>query len=83
MSIVKRFDDGLQSASRRKRLRTAFRAATHSKHLQRFREALNETKATLTLAMVHEWYASKHILAVEPQLTRKKCRAIAYIQCFG
>jgi hypothetical protein len=55
MSIIDKFDEGFQSTSRRRRLRTAFRAATHGKHLQRFREALNETKATLTLAMVHEW----------------------------
>jgi hypothetical protein len=57
MSVVDKFDDGLQSGSRRRRLRTAFKAATHSKYLQRFRESLNETKATLTLAMVHQWYA--------------------------
>lgn len=54
MSIVETFEIGLHSASRRKRLRTAFKAATHSRHIQRFRETLNDTKATLTLAMVHE-----------------------------
>lgn len=54
MSIVETFDDGLHSTSRRKRLRTAFKTATHSRHIQRFRETLNDTKATLTLAMVHE-----------------------------
>lgn len=56
MSIIDKFDEGFQSGSRRRRLRTAFKAATHDKYLQRFREALNETKSTLTLAMVHEWY---------------------------
>lgn len=56
MSVVEKFDDGFQSGSRRRRLRTAFKAAMHSKHLQRFRESLNDTRATLTLAMVHEWY---------------------------
>ncbi|KAF3006764.1 hypothetical protein E8E13_010062 [Curvularia kusanoi] len=54
MSIVEIFHDGLHSDSRKKRLRTAFRAATHGKQLQRFRETLNDTKATLTLAMVSE-----------------------------
>lgn len=59
-AIVERFDDDFQSGSRRRRLWTAFKAATHNKHVQKFRESLNETKATLTLAMVHEWYALKH-----------------------
>ncbi|KAF1929931.1 uncharacterized protein M421DRAFT_380930 [Didymella exigua CBS 183.55] len=54
MSIIEKFNEGFQSESRRRRLRTSFKAATHSKHLQRFRDSLNETKATLTLAMVHE-----------------------------
>ena len=54
--IVEKFDDGFQSLSRRKRVRTAFKAALHSKHVQRFRDSLNDTKATLTLAMVHERY---------------------------
>ncbi|KAF9700525.1 hypothetical protein EKO04_001240 [Ascochyta lentis] len=54
MSIVERFDDGFQSLSRRIRVRTAFKAALHSKHVQRFRDSLNDTKSTLTLAMVHE-----------------------------
>jgi hypothetical protein len=59
MSIIETFDDGFQSGSRRRRLRTAFKAATHSTHLQRFRQSLNDTKATLTLAMVHEWSVLK------------------------
>jgi hypothetical protein len=54
MAIVERFDINFQSTSRKKRLWTAFKAATRSKHVQRFRDSLNETKATLTLAMVHE-----------------------------
>lgn len=53
-AIVAKFDDGFQSLSRRQRVRTAFKAAIHSKHVQRFRDSLNETKSTLTLAMVHE-----------------------------
>ena len=57
LSIVEQFDAGLQSSSRRKRVRTALKAAAHSKHVQRFREALNETKQSLMLALVHEWYA--------------------------
>ncbi|KAF3034602.1 hypothetical protein E8E12_004361 [Didymella heteroderae] len=52
--IVERFDDGFHSLSRRKRVRTAFKAAIHNKHVQRFRDSLNDTKTTLTLAMVHE-----------------------------
>lgn len=56
MSIVEKFDVGFQSMSRRRRVWTAFKAATHSKHVQRFRDSLNETKSTLTLAMVHERY---------------------------
>jgi hypothetical protein len=53
MAIVERFDTNFQSTSR-KRLWTAFKTATRSRHVQRFRDSLNETKATLTLAMVHE-----------------------------
>jgi hypothetical protein len=56
MSIVEKFEVGFQSLSRTKRVWTAFKAATHSQHVQRFRDSLNETKATLTLAMVHERY---------------------------
>ena len=56
ISIVERFDGGFQSLSRRKRVRTAFKAALHSKHIQRFRDSLNDTKSTLTLAMAHERY---------------------------
>ena len=54
--IVERFDGGLSSLSRRQRVRTAFKAALHSKHIQRFRDSLNDTKSTLTLAMAHERY---------------------------
>jgi hypothetical protein len=56
MLIVTKFEIGFQSSSRKKRVRTAFKAAIHSKHIQRFRDSLNETKATLTLALVHERY---------------------------
>ncbi|KAL5117772.1 hypothetical protein ACEQ8H_004382 [Pleosporales sp. CAS-2024a] len=56
-SIVKKLENGFQSGSRKKRWCTAFKAATHSKHVEKFRKSLNETIATLTLAMVHEWYA--------------------------
>ncbi|OAG13564.1 hypothetical protein CC77DRAFT_1067776 [Alternaria alternata] len=52
--IVERFDNGFQSLSRRKRVRTAFKAALHSKHIQRFRDSLNDAKSTLTLALAHE-----------------------------
>jgi hypothetical protein len=69
MSIVDTFDDGLHSASRRKRLRTAFKVATHSRHIQRFRETLNDTKATLTLAMVHERHGQilPELIIAKPQ----------------
>lgn len=58
--IVEKFDDGFRSMSKRRRWCTAFKVAAHSKHIQRFRESLNETRATLTLAIAHEWYASNH-----------------------
>jgi glutamate synthase domain-containing protein 1 len=61
MLIVDNFRIGFQSSSRKKRLRTAFKAAIHSKHVQRFRESLNETKATLTLALVHERYETDEV----------------------
>jgi primosomal protein N'' len=61
MLIVDNLRSGFQSSSRKKRLRTAFKAAIHSKHVQRFRESLNETKATLTLALVHERYETDGI----------------------
>jgi hypothetical protein len=60
ISIVEGFDDGFRSLSRKKRWHTAVKAATHSKHVRKFRESLNETRASLTLAMVHEWYASEY-----------------------
>jgi hypothetical protein len=56
MLIVDKFEVGFQSSSRKKRVRTAFKATTHGNHVQRFRDSLNETKATLTLALVHERY---------------------------
>jgi acyl-CoA reductase-like NAD-dependent aldehyde dehydrogenase len=59
MFIIEEFDINFQSSSRKKRLWTAFKVATRSKHVQRFRDSLNETKATLTLAMVHERYEKK------------------------
>jgi hypothetical protein len=71
-SIVEAFDDGFQSASRRKRFCTAFKAATHNKHVQRFRESLNETKATLTLAMVHEWYVWEQYLVYTNRILTTK-----------
>ncbi|KAJ4989675.1 hypothetical protein SVAN01_04892 [Stagonosporopsis vannaccii] len=52
--IVEKFDRGFHSLSRRKRVRAAFKAAIHGKHVQRFRDSLNDTKSTLTLAMIHE-----------------------------
>lgn len=52
--IIEKFDGGFQSHSRRERVRTAFKAAIHGKHVQRFRDSLNDTKSTLTLAMIHE-----------------------------
>ncbi|KAH7066716.1 hypothetical protein BKA63DRAFT_126404 [Paraphoma chrysanthemicola] len=61
MSIVEAFHHEFQSASRRKRLRTAFKAAIHGKHVARFRESLNDTKATLTLAIVHECVAQSFL----------------------
>lgn len=54
MLIVEKFEVGFRSSSRKKRVRTAFKAAIHGKHVQRFRDSLNETKVTLTLALVHE-----------------------------
>lgn len=68
-AIVEKLDNEFQSASKRKRLRTAFKAATQSKHVQRFRESLNETKATLTLAMVHQWYAIRYQTEIYLRLT--------------
>jgi hypothetical protein len=56
MMIVDKFEICFQSSSRKKRARAAFKAATHSDHVQKFRDSLNETKATLTLALVHERY---------------------------
>jgi hypothetical protein len=61
MLIVDKFEIGFQSSSRRKRVRTAFKAAIHSSHVQRFRDSLNETKATLTLALVHEKYERSEV----------------------
>jgi hypothetical protein len=57
MLIVDNFEVGFQSSSRKKRALAAFKVATHSNNIQRFRESLNETKTTLTLALVHERYA--------------------------
>jgi hypothetical protein len=42
-------------------VRTAFKAAIHSKHVQRFRDSLNDAKSTLTLAMVHERYVAMYL----------------------
>lgn len=56
LSTVEGFGAGLQAGSRRRRLWTAFKAASHGKHVQKFRESLNEMKASLVLAMVHEKY---------------------------
>lgn len=39
-------------------MRTAFKVAIHGKHIQRFRDSLNDTKSTLTLAMIHERYVA-------------------------
>jgi hypothetical protein len=82
-SIVERFDDGFQSVSRKKRMCTAFKAVTHSKHIHKFRESLNETKSTLTLAMVHEWYASKSFTNNTIQSNSAKCHKLAHLQHFG
>lgn len=54
--IAERLESGLQSNSRKKRAWAALKATTQSKHIQRFRESLTETKSTLALAMLHQWY---------------------------
>jgi hypothetical protein len=61
MVIVDTFETCFQSSSRKKRARAAFKAAAQSDHIQRFRDSLNETKATLTLALVHERYAGGEV----------------------
>jgi hypothetical protein len=77
-SIVDEFEHEFQSVSRKKRWHTAVKAATHSKHVQRFRESLNETRATLTLAMVHEWYALRHYFGYPAQSDPTKRDKIAH-----
>lgn len=54
-TIVDKFDIMFKSSSRRSRVWAAFKATAQHKQLQRFRESLSETKATLTLAMIHQW----------------------------
>jgi head-tail adaptor len=54
-AIVDKFDVMFKSSSRRSRVWAAFKATAQSKQVQRFRESLSETKATLTLAMIHQW----------------------------
>lgn len=53
-TIVAGFDEGFQSSSRKRRRWAAFKVASHSKHIQKFRDSLSETKSTLTLALVHQ-----------------------------
>lgn len=69
-TIVDKFDDMFSSSSRRKRVWAAFKATTQSKQLQRFRESLAETKATLTLAMVHQWLVDVCAFGSVVKLTR-------------
>jgi len=54
--IVAKREAGFKSNSWKKRKRTAFMAAIRSGHVQRFRESLTETKSTLTLALLHQWF---------------------------
>lgn len=58
LCIVDDLRRGLQSDSRKKRAWAALRATVQSKHIQRFRESLAETKSTLALAMLHQWFVS-------------------------
>ena len=56
IAIVGKCEAGFKSNSWKQRKWTAFKAAIRSGHIQRFRESLTETKSTLTLALLHQWF---------------------------
>jgi hypothetical protein len=64
-AIVEKCEVGFRSTSWKRRKWSAFKTALHSGHVQRFRESLMETKSTLTLALLHQWYVYDHFIASE------------------